>query len=282
MPDTEIRLGSLTAWLLDCGCFRYDGGVIFGAVPRATWQQHYAPDADNRISLGLRPLLIRDGDTWLLVNTGTLPGDPEFLFDPPGGRSVFEAMAGVGVRPDQVRSVILTHLHPDHARGCLLDEGDGSIPAFPGASYVVQREEAAAAYFPNERTRADYEGMPLRALEAAEALQLVAGSVALTNHVSLLPAPLHTPGHQCVRLACDGQTALYLSDLAILPVQAEHLAWISALDTHPMTSLESKRELLGRAFAEGTLLLFEHEPNPAMAVGRLVPDGRRWRYEPGL
>ena len=57
--------------------------------------------------------------------------------------------------------------------------------------------------------------------------------------------------------------ALYVSDLAIFPVQAERLTWISALDTHPMVSLESKRELLGRAVAEGWLTAVRARAGPA-------------------
>jgi glyoxylase-like metal-dependent hydrolase (beta-lactamase superfamily II) len=287
MPDIVLRLGRLQAWLLDCGCFRYDGGVIFGAVPRTAWEQHYAPGADNQIVLGLRPLLIRDGEEWLLVNTGAPVGDPEFSMESPSGGGVAgpttcaAALARLGVRAEQVSAVVLTHLHPDHVAGNLERRGAGLAPAFARARYVVQRDEAAAAAYPNERTRADYELAQLRALEDAGVLQVVAGLMAVSPGVSLLPAPGHTPGHQCVRLASDGQLALYVSDLAILPVQAERLAWISALDTHPMTSLESKRELLGRACSEGSLLLFEHEPDAALAVGRLLPDGKRWHYEAG-
>ncbi|MGQ9554302.1 MAG: MBL fold metallo-hydrolase [Anaerolineae bacterium] len=281
MAHIELKVGDVHVWLLDCGAFRYDGGVIFGAVPKTSWQVYHLPDSENRISVGLRPLLIRQEDGFLLVNTALPEDDPGLPSDPPGFRPVRQALAEVGISPEEVAAVVLTHLHPDHIGGNLIvDEGQWR-PAFPKARYLVQRAEAAAATFPNERTRADYDPTQLEALRQAGVLQLVNGRQRLSKAVQLLPAPGHTPGQQCVYIADGGESALYTTDLAIVPVQAERLTWISALDTHPMQSLESKRELLGRAVEEGTLLLFEHEPDDARCWGRLLPDNKRWRFLPG-
>jgi len=281
MAHIELRVGGVEVWLLDCGAFRYDGGVIFGAVPKTSWQEYHAPDADNRISVGLRPLLIRQENGFLLVNTGLPEADAGVPFDPPGLEPIRQALAEVGVSPEEVTAVALTHLHPDHVGGNLVMDQGRLQPAFPRARYLVQRAEAAAASFPNERTRADYDPAQLEALRQAGVLEIVSGRQRLSKTVQLLPAPGHTPGQQCVHIADRGESALYTTDLAIVPVQAERLAWISALDTHPRQSLESKRDLLGRAVEEGTLLLFEHEPDDGRCLGRLLPNGKRWRFQPG-
>ncbi|NPV07360.1 MAG: MBL fold metallo-hydrolase [Anaerolineae bacterium] len=280
MPDIALRIGTVRAWLLDCGVFRYDGGLIFGAVPRATWERYYPPDADHLVPVGLRPLLIESGEGYVLVNTGLPPGDPGLPFDPPGYRPLEAALRELGVRGEEIVAVVLTHLHPDHTGGSLTSTDGALAPAFPAARYFVQREEAAAAAFPNERTRADYDPRQLQVLDESGALEVVAGTYRVNQHVWLVPAPGHTAGQQLVRIVSEGKSALYLSDLAIVPIQAERLAWISALDIAPMQSLESKRELLGRAVEEETLLLFEHEPDTSRSVGYLRPDGKRWRFEP--
>lgn len=280
MPPLSVSLGSVRVWLLDCGVFRYDGGLIFGAVPRASWERHYAPDDRHLVPIGLRPLLIRDGSDLILVNTGLPAEDPGIPFDPPGHKPVAQALAEMGVDPAEVSAVVLTHLHPDHVGGNLVGENEGVGLAYSNARYYVQRDEAAACAFPNERTRADYSPEHLATLAASGRLQVIAGTFHLTPHVRLVPARGHTAGHQVVRIEDEGLSALYLSDLAILPVQAERLAWISALDVEPMQTLESKREILGRAVEEHTLLLFEHEPDPARCAGYLERDGRRWRFRP--
>lgn len=280
MTDIALQIGSVRAWLLDCGVFRYDGGLIFGAVPRATWERYYQPNADHLVPIGLRPLLIEGTEGYVLVDTGLPAEDPGIPFDSPGHRPVPEALRDLGVSPEAITAVVLTHLHPDHI-GSNFAPGHGrSVLAFPAAKYYVQREEAAAAAFPNERTRADYDPEHLRALGDTGALRVVAGTYRLDEHIWLVPAPGHTVGQQVVRIVSEGQSALYLSDLAIVPIQAERLAWISALDVAPMQSLESKREILGRAVEEESLILFEHEPDPNRSVGYLRPQAKRWRFEP--
>jgi len=278
MAHIELKVGRVRAVLLDCGAFRYDGGVIFGAVPKTSWEAQYPADAENRIAVALRPLLVMQDEGHFLVNTGLPEDDPALLCDPAGPKSVRRALSDVGVRPEEIAAVVLTHLHPDHVGGNLVD---GVRLAFPRAQYLAQRAEVAAAAYPNERTRADYDPDQVRVLERLGALRVVSGRLRLNNGVTIVPAPGHTPGHQCIRVADGATSALYVSDLAMVPVQAERLTWISALDTQPMRSLESKRELLGRAVEEESVLLFEHEPEEARAVGRLLPDGKRWRYEAG-
>ncbi len=280
MPPLSLRVGSVRAWLLDCGVFRYDGGLIFGAVPRATWERHYAPNHQHLVPIGLRPLLIRDGSDVILVDTGLPADDPGIPFDPPGHTPVARALDDLGVAPEEVTAVVLTHLHPDHIGGNLTGKGEDAGLAYPNARYYVQRDEAAACAYPNERTRADYSPEHLATLAASGRLRVIAGAFRLTEHVSLAPARGHTAGHQVVRIDDEGSSALYLSDLAILPVQAERLAWISALDVEPMQTLESKREILGRAMEEGTLLLFTHEPDQARCAGYLERQGKRLRFRP--
>lgn len=48
--------------------------------------------------------LVQDADQWILVDTGKLEHGDELL----------EALATIGVRPDQVTEIILTHGHKDH------------------------------------------------------------------------------------------------------------------------------------------------------------------------
>ena len=47
-----------------------------------------------------------------------------------------DLLAGVGVRADQVRDVIITHAHTDHV---------GNLASFPAATFWIQREEMVAA-----------------------------------------------------------------------------------------------------------------------------------------
>ena len=108
--------------------------------------------------------------------------------------------------------------------------------------------------------------------EGADLVLLVAGFGGGTGSgLSVLVTPGHVPYHQSVVVRGGGDTALFLGDLA--PTSAHlPLPWIMGYDLDPLTTLETKRDVLGRASAEGWLLLFEHDPEVLM--GRAVEGSR--------
>jgi glyoxylase-like metal-dependent hydrolase (beta-lactamase superfamily II) len=74
-----------------------------------------------------------------------------------------------------------------------------------------------------------------------------------------------------------GETACFLGD--VMPtVSHVPLPWIMGYDLEPLVTLESKRTLMERVAADDWLLVFEHEPGPG--VGRLIRDGKRFRFAP--
>ena len=93
----------------------------------------------------------------------------------------------------------------------------------------------------------------------------------------LLPTPGHVPYHQSVLIQDGGETACYLADL--IPTTAHvPLPWIMGYDLEPMVTLATKKDLLGRAEAEGWTLVFEHDPE--RALGRVVSDEKSYAYVP--
>mgnify|MGYP001770968796 CR=1 FL=1 len=69
-PILPFKLGRLEVFFLSDGEIWLDGGSTFGTVPRVLWTKLTEPDAQNRIRLGLNPLLLRYGERWILVETG--------------------------------------------------------------------------------------------------------------------------------------------------------------------------------------------------------------------
>ena len=56
--------------LLRAGGFRLDGGGMFGVVPKSMWSRLIDVDDDNRIGLQTNCLLLDDGTTRVLIETG--------------------------------------------------------------------------------------------------------------------------------------------------------------------------------------------------------------------
>ena len=108
-------------------------------------------------------------------------------------------------------------------------------------------------------------------LEAGR-VDVVEGEVDVCEGVSFLPAPGHTPHHQCVLVGVGADRAVFLADLC--PTAAHlPLPWVMGYDLEPLVTLESKRTILGRAREEGWALIFQHDAETPW--GRLAPDSER-------
>ena len=65
-----LRAGKFELHEVRDGTFALDGGAMFGVVPRVLWEKKFAPDEKNRITLGLRCLLVMEGKRKILVDCG--------------------------------------------------------------------------------------------------------------------------------------------------------------------------------------------------------------------
>jgi glyoxylase-like metal-dependent hydrolase (beta-lactamase superfamily II) len=87
------------------------------------------------------------------------------------------------------------------------------------------------------------------------------GDEAVTSEVRCIVTRGHTRHHQSVIIESGGRSAVFLGDLALLPVQLERLNWLSAYDTEPLETLSSKRRLVEWAVRRQALVILEHEPS---------------------
>jgi glyoxylase-like metal-dependent hydrolase (beta-lactamase superfamily II) len=269
-------VGGIRIHALEAGTQWLDGGAMFGVVPRPLWSRHAPPDDRNRIPLALRCLLIEAPGALVLVDTGIGNKESErfhqiYGVDNAGSPTRLEdAIHAAGFAPADIEIVVSTHLHFDHAGGNTRRRSAGDIvPSFPGAEYVVQDAEFRFAHRHNERIRASYLPANFDPIEKAGLWRFVEGEAEVTEGVTVIPTPGHTPHHQSVLIRSDGETACYLAD--VCPTVAHlPLPWIMGYDLEPLVTLESKRELWERAFRDDWLLIFEHDPQ--VAWGRLDPD----------
>ena len=115
------------------------------------------------------------------------------------------AIRKVGCAPEDIRYVILSHLHLDHA---------GGVGHFPNAKYVVQRDELHFAYVPDPYMKAAYirkdfdKDVPWVILEGWQDNGFdLYGDGAITIHFT----PGHTPGHQSVLVNLEHSGPMFLA-----------------------------------------------------------------------
>ena len=253
MTTTSVRV-------LSDGIIKFDGGTMFGRVPKVNWEDRISTDRRNRITLGLNCLLIEIGGKYVLVDAGVgskeLDNEKETYGLVPS--RLLKELRALEISAKDIDVVILTHLHFDHSGGCTkLDRTGTLVPTFPKAQYIVQRECWEEASSPNERCQDIHRWEDYNPIEERGQLELIDGDQEIFPGLWVKVTNGHSRGHQIVQLHHGGERIAFLGDL--VPT-AHHLdlGAISAYDQFPEDTLERKRELLGQAEKDGWLIIFSH------------------------
>jgi glyoxylase-like metal-dependent hydrolase (beta-lactamase superfamily II) len=282
----RFQVGRFRCHLLEGGFQRLDGGAMFGVVPYPLWSRRVRHDDRHRILLAMRCLLVEHPDGPVLIDTGLGNKEDRKFLDIygvendglEGATQLEDALAVAGFLPRDVRWVINTHLHFDHAGGNttidpeLEDDPRRHVrPSYPNATYVVQKGDLEFARKANERTRASYLPHNFEPIASANRWRLLEGDGEVLPGISVRVTPGHVPWLQTVLVRDGEETAAFMSDL--IPTTAHlPLPWIMGYDLEPLRTLESKRAFLDQATREGWKLVFEHDP--AVAVARLEREGK--------
>ena len=269
-------LGDLELVSLTDGLFRLDGGSMFGVVPKTLWDKRNPADDRNRITLGMRPLLVRGHQT-MLIDAGCgdkMDAKSAEIYGLDRSYHLDHALADAGVSADDIEIVVASHLHFDHVGGFTTRAADGRIvPRFPRARYVAHRDEWEDATHPHERNRASYLQENFVPLADACVLDLMGDGTEIMPGVRYRRSGGHTRHHQVVTIESGGKTAVFTADM--YPT-ATHVPdpWIMGYDLYPMDTLEFKRAFAREAIEREYLLFFEHEPSIAAGIIR-ERDGKR-------
>ena len=274
MPNVTMKLGDMALTSLDAGAFLYDGGAMFGVVPKVIWETLVPVDRQNRIELTLSPLLVATGTRKILVDVGFggLHAERDakvYGFNP--ARTVATALADEGLETGDIDTVVLTHLHSDHAAASTRQGSDGPEVAFENARYLVSKEEWLAASSPDPRSAAAYRADDFKPIESAGRLELVGDACDVCDGVSLVKTGGHTAGHMMVVIATGDGTAVYPADL--IPMRHHvRVPYIAGVDLFPLDVIREKQKLLTRAADEGWLVILDHDPKGN--IGTVVSDDK--------
>jgi glyoxylase-like metal-dependent hydrolase (beta-lactamase superfamily II) len=174
-----------------------------------------------------------------------------------------ERMAEAGIRPEQIDMVMCTHLHVDHVGwNTRLDNGRW-VPTFANARYVFSQEDYdhyLAGHLDPEKgptSHGSFRDSVLPVVEAGLA-QMVSGAHAIDEHLSIDPAPGHTPGSIAISLASHGQRALFCGDVLHHAMQVFHPDWNSFFCADPVNARKSRRKVLEDCAGSGALLMPAH------------------------
>ncbi len=192
---SRYAVGDLELISLSDGFLRLDGGSMFGVVPKALWEKRAPADERNRITLAMRPLIVRGART-MLIDAGLGDKDSAAFHDLYGvdrSRNLDHTLAEAGLSVNDIDIVLASHLHFDHAGGFTVRDANGVVrPRFPRAQYIVRRGEWEDATHPHERNRASYLADNYLPLADAGVLQLVDDDMTIMPGVRVRRTGGHT------------------------------------------------------------------------------------------
>lgn len=265
-PDVHaFRIGALEATALK------DGEITLqNAADQSPWADTAAARTvltgagltGDTITLSVQPLLVRDGERLVLIDTGA------------GGRMgtqnrLVASLRAAGVDPARITDVLISHAHGDHVGG--LVGADGAL-TFPGAAVHLSAPE--------------WEYMKAGAAQAGEAALLAAVTprvrpfapgAQVTPSIKAVALEGHTPGHSGYEIVSGTDRLLYIGDAmhsAVISVQRPE--WVNGWDTDSAAGIATRQGLLERGASQTLRIYAPHFPFPGLGRFQRRDDGFVW------
>ncbi|GAA4917364.1 glyoxylase-like metal-dependent hydrolase (beta-lactamase superfamily II) [Actinomycetospora succinea] len=260
-----MKVGDLEILPVIDGTGREQAREVLTAPGDDRWACHPEHlDADGNLELTLGGFLVRTGDRVVLVDAGV----GRIRNDHYAGGGFLDALAALGVTPDQVTDVVFTHLHFDHV-GWATSRGE---VVFDRATYRVH--EADWVHFV-EAADAD-PGAVRKLAPLRERLETFDAEHTVVPGLDARPTPGHTPGSTTYVVSGRGQRALLIGDVAHSVVELEEPDWQATFDVDPLAAQAMRRRLADEVADTDDLVVPAHLPG--LAWGRIVTFGETRRF----
>ncbi|MGH2319517.1 YtnP family quorum-quenching lactonase [Planococcus sp. SE5232] len=245
---------------LDGGTTFLDGGAMFGVVPKVVWSKRYPVNEKNQIELPTHPILVQYDGHNILIDSGLGAGKLTERQMRNLGVSeqsrVEEDLAELGLTAEDIDTVLMTHLHGDHAAGLTKWQGEELVSAFPNAKIHVSAVEWNEMQHPNIRSRNTYWKENWEPI--VDQVETFEGEKTLFGAITLIHTGGHSDGHSVIKMTSGNEAILHMAD--IMPTHAhQNPLWVLAFDDYPMDSIYAKEKLMKEALENGYYFSFYHD-----------------------
>jgi glyoxylase-like metal-dependent hydrolase (beta-lactamase superfamily II) len=278
--DVEIaRIVEVNGWEDDITMLLPDATPEY--VQQFGWlQPHFATPAGKMI-ISFQCFVLRSKGRSVMIDT-CIGADRQREFDVfTNMQTTFlEDLAAAGFPHESITDVLCTHLHFDHVGWNTRKVNGKWVPTFPKARYFFGREEWA--HWQHLRATGGYHHMEhltdaIDPVIEAGLVEFIDPDFQLTDEVSLIPTPGHTPGHVSVLIRSRGASAVITGDLMHNPIQIAVPAVPARFDMDQAAGARTRSAFVERFNNSGTLVIGSHFADPS--AGHIVPDGTAWKLK---
>lgn len=246
---------------------RFFSQVETAELDPSAWylQDPYVDRSSGRLRIDMGGFLVMTPERRILVDLGIGNGKsrPNPVFDHRDD-PWFDQLRAAGTHPEQVDTVVFTHLHLDHVGNATVRVGEVWKPSFPQARYLTTADEFR--FWTSEQASrefqrlGDYVADSVLPLRASGQLDIVPADYEVSEEVRLTPAPGHTPGNVCVEIRSGGSLAVFCGDMVHHPLQLAFPDWSTNFCIDADRAAASRRDLLERMSDTRALLIPAHFP----------------------
>jgi len=259
--------------VLDAVGVVYEYAEAYSGMTQEDWEPYHElyPElvAGTAWRLPCLSYVIRSDEATILVDTGVGPAGLWDDWTPEREGLLPSGLDAVGVSPDEIDIVFLTHVHVDHVGwNCDLD----AVPLFPRARYVVHGDALDYAL------TKDYAHIGRCIVPLADRFQQVRGDTALARGIVAFETPGHYPGHLALRVSSEGVGATLIGDVVPHPALLDRPEWGFAFDADSAQNAHTRARLVAELVEGGDLVVCGHYPGNG--IGRLVTRAGRVLWEP--
>jgi len=220
--------------------------------------------------------LLKLGGRWTLIDTGCGPTMGPELGQLPS------RLREIGVAPEAIETILLTHIHPDHALG-LVDAAGAAV--FPNAELIVHEVEADfwlgtdPAKGATERIRRNIGKARNATAPYRERLRTVAGDREALPGIAAKLLPGHTPGHTGWVIHSGQDALLIWGDVVHIPaIQVARPEAAFEYDVDPQQARATRKRVFDMVAADRLRVAGAHLDFPG--IGTIVRKGANYRFEP--
>jgi len=275
----RFRIGIMSVTVIDDARITFPAPMFAVNQPEGTvvpFLENYGLPTET-VSVHMQITYIESGARKILLDTGM--GDVTFPGNEPDNGRLLSGLSVIGVLPEDISDVILSHGHPDHIGSCSTD----GVPLFKNARYHLPPNELE---FWTQKPSDEQNFMnfmlsignaqlePVRSL-----IQPYAAGDEIVPGITAVAAPGHTLGHHAFMIRDGDDALLHLMDAAVhYLVGPEEPDWALAVEMDQTAAADTRRKLFKRAAEQNLLVAGYHFPFPG--IGKIIPQDNAWRFVP--
>jgi glyoxylase-like metal-dependent hydrolase (beta-lactamase superfamily II) len=248
-------VGDTQVFLLSEGQNTGNAGILLDATPEMIAQTL----PDGSYPMATNAFLIKTPDKNILVDAGY-------------GRHLVENLSVIGLTPESIDIILLTHMHGDHIGGLLKD----GQKVFPKAHILVAQAEHDYWVAQNNTAAINIFQAYSAGLVLFTANELDAEDTAtpLLASITAIAAPGHTPGHTAFLIESQGDKLMIWGDLAhAMAIQMPYPEVAVRYDSHPEIAIKSRQAILKYVAAHKITIAGMHIAWPGIGKIEARPAG---------